>query len=656
LGLIRSLIEVEKGWEQVVDAYLEGVCSGIVMRDFESIAEIGRKLKSSEKLCLLSAEVSPTKNKSYVPEATALSLVVKPRDSRVKGLVSNLFENVYFVQSGAEKLVKKYQNCTFIDREFNIYSSKGCIILPKEKKKKFSVSQEIENLKKEIKSLEQEEQKLLADYNADNENLANLKEQERQIGEKIQKLTKELYSVDSEIRSLNQTVSQIKKRIKELTEKLERSKAGVESFSSRTEVLKEKLSKLKEERSKLVESLKNYEKEGEKIRAKKEEVQKEVNQIFAKLSVLREKVNSGRKLIEEKKKFLGLLETRIENSKRKVETLRKEISIREKEISKLEEMIETVIETLEDVREEVESLEERKKELENLISEKEHQLKEFRKERDSLREKVKNTELELAKVNANYNELVRKLTDLNETPSRAIEIAEGEDSEERVKKELFLVKEKISKLGSINMLAIDEYSKLLERYNELKSQEEDLLNTIKELNEAISRLNSEMEKRILKTFRAVNKEFKKIFKVVFGGGNARLILTGKNPIEGGVEIEAKPPGKKHSGINLLSGGERTLVALTFLYSLYAVRPAPFLVLDEVDAALDDANTVRFVELLKQMAEKSQVIVITHNKITMESADTIYGITMEVPGISKVVGVSFEVHKELPAYTEAVWKG
>jgi chromosome segregation protein len=108
-----------------------------------------------------------------------------------------------------------------------------------------------------------------------------------------------------------------------------------------------------------------------------------------------------------------------------------------------------------------------------------------------------------------------------------------------------------------------------------------------------------------------------------------------------VEIEAKPPGKKHSSINLLSGGERTLVALAFLYALYSVRPAPFVVLDEVDAALDEPNTLRFVELLKQMALETQVIVVTHNKLTMEAADVLYGVTMEIPGVSKIIGVSFE---------------
>ena len=121
----------------------------------------------------------------------------------------------------------------------------------------------------------------------------------------------------------------------------------------------------------------------------------------------------------------------------------------------------------------------------------------------------------------------------------------------------------------------------------------------------------------------------------------RQILTSENLSEAGLEIEVKPPGKRHSNLNLLSGGERTLVALTFLYALYSVRPAPFIVLDEVDAALDDANTVRFTELLKQMALNTQVIIITHNKLTMEVADAIFGVTMETPGVSKVIGVSFE---------------
>ena len=141
--------------------------------------------------------------------------------------------------------------------------------------------------------------------------------------------------------------------------------------------------------------------------------------------------------------------------------------------------------------------------------------------------------------------------------------------------------------------------------------------------------------------RSVNRAFRDIFRRVFGGGKARVYTVGDDITTAGIEIEAKPPGKKHSSINLLSGGERTLVALSLLFALYSVKPSPFVVLDEVDAALDDVNTQRFTELLKELSEKTQVIVITHNKLTMEIADIIYGVTMEVPGISKVVGVSFQ---------------
>ena len=213
--------------------------------------------------------------------------------------------------------------------------------------------------------------------------------------------------------------------------------------------------------------------------------------------------------------------------------------------------------------------------------------------------------------------------------------------EER-EKELLALRQKVQSLGDVNLGAIEEHEELAERFRFLTEQKQDLENTIESLREAINRINRTSRKRFRETFEAVSKRFAENFPRLFGGGKASLLLTDAEDIlDAGVDIMAMPPGKRLQNVNLLSGGEKTMTALALLMSVFQVRPSPFFLLDEVDAALDDANVGRFNQLIKELAEVSQFLVITHNKRTIEVGDVLYGVTMEQKGVSKLVGV--ELH-------------
>lgn len=188
-------------------------------------------------------------------------------------------------------------------------------------------------------------------------------------------------------------------------------------------------------------------------------------------------------------------------------------------------------------------------------------------------------------------------------------------------------------------MAIEEYQELKQRYDFLVEQHGDLQKSLENLKKAISRINRTTTKRFLETFHLVNEKFKEVFVRLFKGGQASLILLDESdPSTSGVDIIAQPPGKKLQNIDLLSGGEKALVATALLFGLFMIKPTPFCLLDEMDAPLDDANINRFIELVRELSKKSQFILITHNKKTMEVAHTLYGITMETPGVSKVVSV------------------
>ncbi len=202
------------------------------------------------------------------------------------------------------------------------------------------------------------------------------------------------------------------------------------------------------------------------------------------------------------------------------------------------------------------------------------------------------------------------------------------------------LREKVARIGDVNLSAIEEYDEVAKRYEFLSKQQNDLVEAKEQLKKVIDRINRICSKRFKETFEQVNERFTKVFPVLFGGGEANLILV-EDPEKGemGIDIVAKPPGKKLQNVSLLSGGEKALTAVSLIFSIFLVKPSPYCLLDEVDAPLDDANVFRFNDLVKEMSKRSQIIVVTHNKYTMEVAARLYGVTMEEKGVSKMVSVN-----------------
>jgi chromosome segregation protein len=211
----------------------------------------------------------------------------------------------------------------------------------------------------------------------------------------------------------------------------------------------------------------------------------------------------------------------------------------------------------------------------------------------------------------------------------------GADQETRLKE----LRAQVERLGEINLTAIDEHAEVAERCKFLQTQKQDLESSLLQLKQAIARIDKTSRERFLKTFELVDEKFQKVFPRLFGGGRAALVLTeAEAGGEPGVEIVAQPPGKKLQNVNLLSGGEKALTAVSLIFAIFLIKPTPFCILDEVDAPLDEANVGRYNQMVREISKQSQFILITHNKRTMEVLDTLYGVTMEQPGVSKLVSV------------------
>jgi chromosome segregation protein len=234
--------------------------------------------------------------------------------------------------------------------------------------------------------------------------------------------------------------------------------------------------------------------------------------------------------------------------------------------------------------------------------------------------------------------------------SAAGEDEEEEDQVERVERvdqvgpvsteeAIHSLKSKIDRLGPVNMMAIEQFDELETRHVFLTTQRADLVQSISATNEAIARIDETSKVRFKEAFDAINLNFQKTFSTLFGGGRAGITLLDEtDPLESGIDIVASPPGKRLQSVQLLSGGEKALTAISLMFAIFQYKPSPFCLLDEIDAPLDDANIGRFVEMLKGMLHHTQFILITHNRKTMEIADRLYGVTMEEPGVSRLISV------------------
>ncbi|MEJ2722021.1 MAG: AAA family ATPase, partial [bacterium] len=345
----------------------------------------------------------------------------------------------------------------------------------------------------------------------------------------------------------------------------------------------------------------------------------------------------------EKKKNVEMLESELKEliiyRRDDAKRCRFEIEAAKMEISESRENIAAAHAELETIEKEIEQAKEIQEQTSELCMKLEKELKTLKDQRDQKRENIQRCNVEIATRETRISDLIEKAREnFNQDLEPLIENRSGFDPVEWEELDLDALEDlrrKIETFGPVNMLALDEFTEKKERFDFLSSQKADLEEARDALTQAIRRINREARRRLSETFERVRANFKTTFLTLFDGGEADLLFVDSDdPLEADIRIVANPKGKRLHDISSLSGGERALVALSLLFAIYLVKPSPFCVFDEVDAPLDDANIGRFIKLLKSFTDKTQFIVITHNKKTMEAADYLYGVTMEEPGVSK----------------------
>lgn len=354
-----------------------------------------------------------------------------------------------------------------------------------------------------------------------------------------------------------------------------------------------------------------------------ESVQKQLVSVERMLTDLRGQLS---RMSEESSKNATSLTTnqwRMEEEKRDLEKLIITVEEARQHLALARDEYEQAAEDTRELEERVQTLQRDRHQLQTRMNESKLQLEQARMKEQYIRDQIRE----------------RYMIELPDVMSR-FDGREGDTQE--AERDLKDLREKISKIGEVNLSAIEEYEETSKRYEFLVQQQNDLQEAKEQLRRVIERINKICSKRFKETFDMVNERFMKVFPVLFGGGEARLELhEDAESQEMGIEIIAKPPGKKMQSVTLMSGGEKALTAVALIFAIFLVKPSPYCLLDEVDAPLDDANVYRFNDLVREMAKRSQIIVVTHNKHTMEVAKKLYGVTMQERGVSTMVSVSLQ---------------
>jgi len=499
---------------------------------------------------------------------------------------------------------------------------------------------EIRDLEQRVKEKEEECRKA----SAEEERLQKeIREKENQLEERrkeIQEKGIELLHQERDLEGLNKENSQFLQRMEVLRfeqEQLEEEHEDLEREQREVSAQMETGEASKKEREEQVQS---WKKKAEEIGEGTEELGEKITERKVFLASLEEKQKGLEAQIQNLSESQRTLKEQIFKKVTGVRKCREEVTSLREKTGQWEKELEESLQTHRLKEEMLSAQKERVETLFNEWKEMEASSKYLRRELEEVRQKIHEEEIVTSEIQLKLSHLQESMKErYGTTLSTSIGASPAEFSEEEMSKRLAELKSALEGFGEVNLMAIEEYQELKQRHDFLSEQQTDLHQALDSLKKAILRINRTTTKRFLETFHLVNEKFKEVFGRLFKGGQASLVLLDEqDPSTTGIDIVAQPPGKKLQNIDLLSGGEKALVATALLFGIFMIKPTPFCLLDEVDAPMDDANINRFIELVKEFSKTSQFIMITHNKNTMEAAHTLYGITMETPGVSKVVSV------------------
>ena len=653
-GVLANIIDVPKEYQTAIEMCLGASLQNIVTETEEDAKKLIEHLR-----------VNNLGRASFLPITSVKGKKldnIKGKKDGVIGIACDLikfdkkYEQIVLNLLGRTVIVDNMQNAIKLSKEnnysFRIITLEGDVINPSGAitggsvaKKTVNIlgrSKEIEELSKEINDIKTKISKLEKSKEEYEDSSEDVLEEAEHLEKQLQEIEISYATEKQRVESIDENIQTIRDRINKQKEEVLKSEENKKELLNSKELDEQEMSKISkenEEKQSIIDEFANSNKDSQTYIDN-------LNEDITDLKISVSSFNESEMSIEEMSEMIN---KEIETHTKNVEIKKAQIEKDEKENIELEKQIEETKKQIEEIKFQVsnsgENIEKLKKDRvsknEKLTKKEDEQTDEFKVIED-LKAQVTKLEVKKSKIEEDITEIINKMWEEYElTPNNAGNYPMPENVQ-LTQRKVNNLRTDIRELGSVNVDSIEEYKNLKQRYDFMCEQRLDLESTMAKLNKVIAEMLDVMKTQFKEKFEIINKNFGEVFKELFGGGMAEVSLTDENNIlESGIEINVQPPGKKLQSMLLLSGGERAFTAIALLFAILKINPAPFCVLDEIEAALDDVNVYRYAEYLKKFAKDTQFLVITHRKGTMEAADTIYGVTMEEKGISKLLSMKLK---------------
>ena len=634
---VAQTLDVHDGWEKAVETVLGEYLQAVCVDDIEPITESIGKLKAGN-ITVLLAGSNPSADEddntlaakvagapSAVQEilatvhiADSLSSALSMRELLGDGGSVITSDGIWFGRNWLRVSRDQDTKAGVLSREHDMRRLKGEI---REFQARFDSARKLlkdgrgrlTQLEERREAVQHDAGALLSEYSEVKAALDSARYQMDQANARQVAIAEESSELDNEKISAEEQLRESKQRFGQATESITDLEVEKASLESRRDELRAELQRVRAQSNEDRQAVQNITIQFESRRSSKDSAAQNLERMQSQLTQFHSREEEIREQLEVSKAPLG------ENKVRLEEQLAESANV-EKELGDARHR-------LEDVESKLRDLDQSRIQTDQTV--------------DEARTEVREAEMALQEVRVRREGFSDQLAETNFELDSLLEELDDDASIEGWDEKLEKVRRRIDRLGPINLAAIDEFKEQSERKKYLDSQLEDLNDALSTLESAIRKIDRETRTRFREIYDNVNVGFQRLFPILFGGGHAYLDLTGDDLLSAGVTVMARPPGKRNSTIHLLSGGEKALTAVALVFAIFELNPAPFCLLDEVDAPLDDANIARFCEIVKSMSEKVQFVFITHNKVTMEMARQLIGVTMQEPGVSRLVSVDLD---------------
>ncbi|MCI8655721.1 MAG: chromosome segregation protein SMC [Clostridia bacterium] len=653
-GILANVINVPKEYETAIEMCLGASLQNIVTDSEDDAKRLIEYLKTNNLGRVSFLPLTSVKGKklekirSHANGIIGIASDLIEYDKKYEHIILNLLGRTVIVDNMQTAIaLARTENYAYriITLQGDVINPSGLITGGSVAKKTVNIlgrSREIENLEKEVKQIKDKITKIekeKQDYIISNENIL-------EQTENLERLSQE---IDITYATEKQRVVSIEENVERLANRLAKSREEVSDIERQMIEIEEQ----RNEKEEIITEISNQNnvlvEEINKFAESNKEEQKYIDDLNFDITNLKISVSS----FDESESSIIEMEERI---KQDIQNNENSLKIKEEQIEqiksdniKLEQEIENAKNKIKDIEEKVknsgktiEDLKSQRQEKNDKLSKKEdEQVSQFKIIEDLKSQNIK-IEVKKNKIEEDCNNIINKMWEEYELTPNAVTDYKKPENVVNTQRKVNNLRADINNLGSVNIDAIKEYENLKNRYDFMCEQRLDLENTMSKLQSVIQDMTKTMKEQFKEQFEIINKNFGEVFRELFGGGKAEVILTDENNIlECGIDIEVQPPGKKLQNMLLLSGGERAFTAIALLFAILKINPAPFCVLDEIEAALDDVNVYRYADYLKKFSKDTQFLIITHRKGTMEAADTVYGVTMEEKGISKLLSMKLK---------------